>query len=150
MDIFKNENDLIIGHVKIAEGSFFVGSVYLNPGEKERRQLTINSLEDSIKEIRTKYRSPKIAIYGDFNIDLKKFNRKWPKKMINQLKEVCKRMEVSAPEWTFKHRGLKKNYRNDWCLQKNLPGETETHPSSIKVSDHLLLRNKIKISKEAK
>jgi len=116
MDIFKNENDLIIGHVKIAEGSFFVGSVYLNPGEKERRQLTINSLEDSIKEIRTKYRSPKIAIYGDFNIDLKKFNRKWPKKMINQLKEVCKRMEVSAPEWTFKHRGLKKYYINDWCL----------------------------------
>jgi len=51
MDIFKNENDLIIGHVKIAEGSFFVGSVYLHPGEKERRQLTINSLEDSIKEI---------------------------------------------------------------------------------------------------
>ena len=151
MNIVKNENDLLIGHVKIAEGSFFIGSVYLNPGEKERRQLTINSLEDSIKEIRTKYRNPKIAIFGDFNIDLKKFNWKWPKKMINQLKEICKRMEVSAPDWTFIHRGIKDwNFRNDWCLYKNIPIETETHQSSIKVSDHLLLRNKLKISKEIK
>lgn len=51
MEIFKNENDFIIGHVKIAEGSAFIGSIYLNPGDKERRQATINSLENCIKEI---------------------------------------------------------------------------------------------------
>lgn len=74
MDIFKNENDLIIGHVKMAEGSIFVGSIYLHPGDKERRQMTINSLEDGLKEIREKYNKPKISIFGDFNNDLITFN----------------------------------------------------------------------------
>ena len=68
--------------------------------------------------------------------------------MRDQLKNICDRMNVEAPEWTFIHRAIQdKTFRNDWCLSLNTAVEIKTIKSTLKLSDHVLLANQIKITK---
>ena len=57
-------------------------------------------------------------------------------------------MKVEAPEWTCIHRAIQdKTFRNDWCLSLNTAVEIKTIKSTLKLSDHVLLANQIKITK---